>query len=78
MDLRIDIKGQRKDVLVCIVYTINQYIACMGDMKFLLKVPVSFKKKRLKMRRRQFFIQLTDIVQHVLHSLALQEIEIVR
>jgi hypothetical protein len=44
MDLRIDIKGQRKDVLVCIIYTVNQYIACMGDIKFLLKVPVSLKK----------------------------------
>jgi cellobiose phosphorylase len=44
MDLRIDIKGQRKDVPVCIIYTINQYIACTGDMKFFLKVPVSLKK----------------------------------
>jgi cellobiose phosphorylase len=49
MDLRIDIKGHRKDVPVYIIYTVNQYIACTGDMKFLLKVPVSLKKKRLKM-----------------------------
>jgi hypothetical protein len=48
MDLRIDIKGQRRDVPVCIIYTVNQYTACTGDMNYLSKVLVSLKKSGSK------------------------------